>query len=281
MSSVQFEAMGTTVTVWTETPADVATTAGIFEDVEEVCSRFRPSSQLSVLNRMAPPQVVSHPLLLGVLHAAIEARDLSGGCVDAAVGEAVAGWGYDRTFDEVEGLFEAPAVRDVPAWQLAGDRVLANTPVVFDLGGIAKGWAVDLAFEATSAHVVDAGGDLRSRHPETIVHIEDPGSDSVAATVRLGVGALATSSTAKRSWQVDGREVCHLIDPRSGAPIETPVVSASAVAATAVAAETAAKSVLIRGEQGLAWADAQPWIRGAMAVWADGAVYGTADLEVI
>ena len=71
------------------------------------------------------------------------------------------------------------------------------------------------------------------------------------------------------------QRVHHLVDPRSMRPADTPVLSASAVAATATAAEAAAKAILLMGVDGLAWADGQSWIRNAIAVWHDGNVYGT------
>jgi thiamine biosynthesis lipoprotein len=72
----------------------------------------------------------------------------------------------------------------------------------------------------------------------------------------------------------------HLIDPRSGNPAMTPIISATVIAATAVEAEAGAKAVLIRGATGLAWAAATSWIRSAVAVWHDGNVYATPGVEV-
>jgi hypothetical protein len=63
-------------------------------------------------------------------------------------------------------------------------------------------------------------------------------------------------------------------------PIVGPVLQASAMTATALEAEAAAKAILLRGSGGLAWADRQPWIRGAIAVWHDGNVYATSGVEM-
>jgi thiamine biosynthesis lipoprotein len=146
------------------------------------------------------------------------------------------------------------------------------------LGGVAKGWTADWVVESGEAQVVSAGGDVRSTRRDTLVEVA--GGDGLrAARVHLGVGALATSSTQRRSWSVAGSRVHHLIDPRRGRPASTPVTTASAIAATAVEAEAAAKAVLLLGGAGLAWADSQSWIRAALAVWEDGSVYATAGLE--
>ena len=63
-------------------------------------------------------------------------------------------------------------------------------------------------------------------------------------------------------------------------PTSSPVLSATAITATAVEAEAAAKTILLRGADGLAWADRQSWINAALAVWNDGTVYGTTGLEI-
>ena len=97
----------------------------------------------------------------------------------------------------------------------------------------------------------------------------------VLAEVGVGVGALATSSTARRAWTVAGHRVSHLIDPRTGDPVQSPVVSATVTAATALEAEAGAKAVLLMGTEGLAWADGQSWIRSALVEWHDGSAFAT------
>ncbi len=127
--------------------------------------------------------------------------------------------------------------------------------------------------------VASAGGDVRSSDPEATVEIVDPW-DATATTIHLGVGALATSSVSRRRWTVGGVEANHLIDPRTMRPTSSPVLSATAITATAVEAEAAAKTILLRGADGLAWADRQSWISAALVVWNDGTVYSTTGLEI-
>jgi thiamine biosynthesis lipoprotein ApbE len=65
------------------------------------------------------------------------------------------------------------------------------------------------------------------------------------------------------------------------APVETLVLSATVVARTAVEAEIGAKAVLIKGVDGLAWADKTEWIRSALVLWHDGSVFATTGLELV
>jgi thiamine biosynthesis lipoprotein len=220
------------------------------------------------------------PLLAGALEAASRGRALTGGLVDAAVGRAIRAWGYDRSFAEVRGLAAAPsAFPEAAPWEIR-DAVLRRPPgTLLDLGGVAKGWTCDRAVEAGLAAVVSAGGDVRSAHEGTLVEILGIGGET-AARLHLGVGALATSSSLRRRWEAGGQAAHHLIDPRTMAPAVSPVVSATAVAATAVEAEAGAKAILLLGAEGLAWADRQAWLRGALAVWHDGSVFATTRTEV-
>jgi thiamine biosynthesis lipoprotein len=208
-------------------------------------------------------------------------RSLTGGLVDAGVGRAVRAWGYDRTFAEVGDRDAAPAsLPEGPArWEIDGEVLRRPPGTLLDLGGVAKGWACDRAVEAGLAAVVSAGGDVRSADERTRVEVLGIAGE-VAARLHLGAGALATSSTLRRRWQAGGRAAHHLIDPRTMAPAVSPVVSATAVAGTAVEAEAGAKAILLLGEDGLAWADRQPWLHGALVVWHDGSVFATTQTEV-
>jgi len=269
--------MGTTVMIRSED--DIEANRRLFEDVEQACSRFRDDSELTTINRHPDLTVEVSPMMRSVLEAAALAREQTDGLVDVGVGGAVADWGYDRSFLDVEDLSQAPVTRRPGEWSVDGGRLRRPVGVTIDLGGIAKGWTCDLAVTRGLATVASAGGDVRSADPETTVEIIDPWSNR-AATVHLGVGALATSSVTRRRWRVDGDDAHHLIDPRTGAPSHSPVFSASALAATAAEAEAAAKAVLLLGTDGLAWAERQSWVRSAVAIWNDGNVYATSGLAV-
>lgn len=272
--------MGTTVSVTAGDAAGVAATQAWFAEVERTCSRFVPDSDLSLVNAAPGTVVAVPPALLPVLQAAEQAKEMTDGLVDAGVGGDVIRWGYDRSFElvpaDVAGQIEAETPQ---RWRLDGDWLLRLEGTHLDLGGVAKGWAADRAVAAGMASIVSAGGDVASRSPDCRIEVEAPEGD-VVVTVPLGCGALATSSRARRHWTVDGEAAHHLIDPRTSRPADTPIVSATVVARSAVAAEAGAKAVLLLGVDGLAWAARQPWIRGALAIWDDGNVYATGGLEI-
>lgn len=275
MMTASFRAMGTTVIIHADDERGISESRALFERHEQRFSRFRPTSELSRINLAGGREIPVSDEMQQVLTAARELRNRTRQLVEVGVGTAVREWGYNTEFTDVTDLTEQPAVESPTTWDLDGNVVRLANGTNIDLGGIVKGWTCDRVVEAGYATMASAGGDVRSVDPSLVVEIID-GEDDLAAEVEVGIGALATSSRAKRRWLVDGREAHHIIDPRTMRPAATPVVSASVVSATAVEAEAGAKAVLILGAEGLKWADAQPWIRQAIVVWHDGNVYGNA-----
>jgi thiamine biosynthesis lipoprotein len=276
MRQTEFRAMGTDVVAIAD---DVAGVRDWFAAAEGIFSRFLEDSELSRLNSSAEGSVAVSGPLARCLASAQDLRDRTGGLVDPAIGGAVLAWGYDRTFSEVSDREQSDSVDGIGHWSIEGNVVTRRPGVVLDLGGIAKGWTCDKAVTSGLADVVSAGGDMRSAHQDTVAEITDPWGE-IAARVVLGEGGLATSSTTRRQWSVGDTEANHIIDPRRLAPARSPIFSATVTARTAVEAEAGAKAVLLRGEDGLAWAEQQDWITAALAVWHDGNVYATTGWEM-
>jgi thiamine biosynthesis lipoprotein len=145
--------------------------------------------------------------------------------------------------------------------------------VSIDLGGLAKGWAADLiARRSTHPVLVDAGGDLAVSGPlpdggPWPIAIGDPFEPRAnLATVALLAGGVATSGRDYRVWRQGGELRHHLIDPRTGRPAVTDVLTVSVVAPSALLAEIAAKVVFLLGvDEGMRWIDARPAL-AALAV---------------
>jgi thiamine biosynthesis lipoprotein len=131
--------------------------------------------------------------------------------------------------------------------------------VALDLGGIGKGFAADLVSaellqDGATGACVNLGGDLRVRGtpPDRawIVAVEaEPGTTPERAPlcVALADGAVATTSSRRRAWRRAGRRQHHVIDPRTGRPVDAPPTSATVVAADAWQAEVLAKAAFVAG----------------------------------
>lgn len=250
----------------------------LFEQQEERFSRFRPGSLLSRLNG---GEVVEDGMFAAACRLALEGHAFTAGLYNPMVLKALVEAGYGTTFAEVTG--GAPVRQVIPdpreCLLVQGDRVRLRSGGL-DLGGIVKGWTVDLGVELLEREYPDvfinAGGDLRCAGSEPgvdgwLVAIDSPiegRPDPWEGPVR---GAVATSTTAKRRWRTGaGGLAHHLIDPRTGLPAESAFVQVTAWAPEAWRAEVWAKAVLIGGEAAADVARAEG--RRVVAMVADGSV---------
>jgi thiamine biosynthesis lipoprotein len=252
---------------------------------ERLLSRFDPESALSQLNARGKADHVDD-IFWAALDVALKAADATDGFVTPTVLPALEAAGYDRSFAELEreqrGAISAGlAASDWRAIERDESTRSIHLPpgVRLDLGGTAKGWCADAAASSLSpfgSALVDLGGDIAMsgmrREPWPIA-IEDPRGDRDAlALVLLHGGGIATSGRDFRRWRRSGVDHHHLIDPRTGVSARTDVWTATVIAPSAVAAELAAKRLLLEGSRaGMAWIETRPEL-AALVVCADGRV---------
>ena len=269
-----FRAMNTDITILAPDDAPhfeetVETARETFATVENCLSRFRPESELCALNRSNGTPFTASPLLFRVVKLALDAARATGGAFDPTILPALESAGYDRSFEHLPArrssggvaLLEAPAVIDYRSVRLDPVRstITLRPGSRIDLGGIGKGFAVDLAIERTAAtphRCINAGGDIAVRGTPGsgggwTIALEDAGERS-GESVSIVDSALATSTISKRRWISDGQEQHHLIDPGTRRPTEGPFRTVSVVARTCVQADVAAKATLVLGDAGIA-----------------------------
>jgi thiamine biosynthesis lipoprotein len=251
-------------------PAGLVRLGALFlADLESRWSRFREDSEVSRMNRGAgEPVAVSGPTI-ALVERAIEGARVTDGRFDPTVLGAVVRAGYDRSFELLNESQVTARSSLTAGWEAirvdaARGTVTIPSGVGFDPGGIGKGFAADLLvadFMAAGARgaCVSIGGDVRVEGeglsgPGWTVAVEHPLTpDSPAALVGLAGGAVATSTRAKRTWGPKAEGFHHLIDPATGLPARTGLLSATAVAARAWQAEVLAKAAFVAGpSQGLA-----------------------------
>jgi thiamine biosynthesis lipoprotein len=150
-----------------------------------------------------------------------------------------------------------------------------------DFGGIGKEYAADRAAGLLIAAGVRGGyvnlaGDLRVLGPRSdgrgwSLGIQHPRASGIAiAQVELRDGALATSGDYERYLEVGGRRYCHILDPRSGWPVQH-WQSVSVIAPVCIAAGALSTIAMLMGEGAIAFLDAQQ-VR-YLAIDAAGAIY--------
>jgi len=277
-----------------------------FETWEQVLSRFRIDSELSRLNRTSDQHMPVSQTLWDVFQACKEADRVTSGLVTPTVLDAVITAGYDRPFDEF------PSSRDYPVSQgfFAGQPYLDTWTEIrplslvvsdeterticlpqgirLDLGGVAKGWVAHQTVERLKTNgpaLMNAGGDIAISGPRIgnepwrigISNPFDPQEDLFM--LHLNGGGVATSGKDRRRWIRGDILQHHVIDPRTGQPAETDVLTATVVAPTVMEAEAAAKSVLILGSgAGMEWLEADSGLAGLL-ILEDGRVLTNLRME--
>lgn len=299
--SVSFRAMGTEVSLalWPnsgdEEPSRVAIqhAAAFVRYAERRLSRFLDGSEITRLNSGTPEPVSVSTLTYNAIAVALQAAEATGGLFDPTIHDALVAAGYDRSFDElksaaIDRVATAPATTSRSCGRYQQIRLDRRTHSVWlpegvriGLGGIAKGWLADQIVRRLSRHgaaLADLGGDIAVRglplHEaawRVSLAVDDP-SIAVLGQIALLGGGVATSGVTRRRWQTAQGWRHHLIDPRTGQPVVTDLISASVVAPSAAVAEAAAKAVLLLGcEAGAEALDRTPGLGGVL-VRTDGSV---------
>jgi len=188
----------------------------------------------------------------------------TGGRFNPAIGALIRLWGFHTSefpiigpppdqaeIDEI--LMRHPSSRDI---RINGLQLSSDNPrVQLDFGGIAKGYAVDLAIRhlqnmGLSNAIVNAGGDLRAvgDHGDRPwrVAVRKPGGGILGAVEVRGDEALFTSGNYERFLQDEQERYPHILDPRSGWPVED-VASVTVITGEGIVADAAATALVVAG----------------------------------
>ena len=224
--------------------------AAAFAAAERVAASMSfhdPGSELSRLNASASGhQVVVDAALYDVLLHARRLFDASNGLFDCTVGANLVAHGLlPRRGDAI--LQDGASFDDVVL--LGESRVAYRRPLCIDLGGIAKGYAVDRAVESlvesgVTTAVVNAGGDLRVLGSDPVaIHLRDLAGDRLIEAGLLSDGAIATSLPYRSGT---AQSPSAIVDPRARRLVEHRTMC-SVIAPTCVIADGLTKVLVIAG----------------------------------
>jgi FAD:protein FMN transferase len=270
LTARSFRAIGTTATVVVQdaTAADdaVQLLAGQLDAVDLACSRFRDDSELAHLHANAGRPVEVGELLFAALSVAVDAAERTRGAVDPTIGNALAALGYDEDIDLVRTRHDTPrrALGTVAGYghvQLDPARRTVCIPrgVRLDLGATAKAFAADRAVAAIAGAIgngalVSLGGDVAVSGSAPAggwaigIARESSASDAdVEQVVAITQGGLASSATTVRSWRAGGRDIHHIVDPRTGDCAEPYWVLVSATGSSCVEANVVTTAAIVWG----------------------------------
>lgn len=295
---LSFRAMGTEMLVCVDNgldkpPVELADVPIWFEAWEQTLSRFRLSSELSLLNQADGEPLAVSETLWQVFQSALAAEKFTQGLVTPAVANAMLEVGYDRDFQLMAGQTSTPILFEpvtVPplnliTWDESTRCICLPEGLQLDFGGIAKGWAATQVVQRLGhlgSVLMNCGGDIAMNGPlldgspwEVGVFKPFDRSSGYLEMLYLHHGCgVATSATDRRRWMQRGELRHHIIDPYTGLPAASDVISATVVASTAIEAEAAAKSVLIRGSvEGLRWLNSHPHLAALLILEDDQILY--------
>jgi thiamine biosynthesis lipoprotein len=239
----------------------------VLADVDRACSRFRPDSELLTLTRDADGWSDLSPTLADLLEHALAAARQSDGSVDPTIGATLVDLGYDRDIRLLtgDGTPTVTVVRRPTGWRslrLDDTRLWMPEGTQLDLGATAKAVAADRAARAVAERLdtgvlVSLGGDIATAGPGPDggwqITVQDLPSDVAQQITLFDGAAIATSSTARRTWRRDGETVHHLIDPATARPARGRWRSVSVVAPSCAHANTVATAALVKGNGAVAW----------------------------
>jgi len=235
------EVMGTLATLTAVAPnpelARAAVDAGYakLEAVERQMSDYREDSEIGRLNHLEPGRAIAlSPETFECVQTALQVAEASGGAFDVTCRPLIGLWkeaasaGRPPTDEQI-----VQAVARVGWHKIelnAAERTVhaAAIGVQVDLGGIAKGFSLDLAAQAmkragAAASLGDVGGDVLATGRQAggrpwRVGIQHPFKAGVISKLELVDRAVATSGVQQRFFEIEGRRYSHIVDPRTGRP---------------------------------------------------------------
>ena len=278
---IRFNAMACSCNVLLAAPGEAAAAALAQAAIDEVhrierkYSRYLADSVVGRINGAAGGGWVELDAETdALLRYAASLYELSGGRFDITTGVLRRAWNFSAAAMGVatprvpspEELQPLLALTGWPAVQRDGARLrLPRAGMELDFGGFGKEYAADRAAAVLQANglrsgYVNLGGDLRVIGPQPDgspwqIAIQDPrDANATMAGIPVAAGGLATSGDYERFFEVDGRRYCHILDARSGYPVQY-WRSVSVLAPLAAAAGSCATIAMLMGEEALDFLD--------------------------
>src|SRR5438034_2092917 len=246
-------------------PGIVDTAFDEVDRIDRLMSHYKPESALSRLNRdAAGAPVTVAPELFGLIAESLRYSRESDGAFDITVGPLMKAWGFFRGGGRIPGSDELADLRRRVGYThvvLDADQktIRFDRPgVELDLGGIAKGYAVDRVVGLLREHrvvaaLVSAGGStvfgLGAPPGQTgwEVGVQDPVDPAaVAFNVRLKDRALSISGSYEKSFEKDGVRYSHIMDPRAARPVQG-VSSVAVLAPSGTAGDALDDAFFVQG----------------------------------
>lgn len=228
--------------------------------IESIMSTYKESSETSSINNSLPGSDISTSREMDyVLHKAQELTNITNGVFDITVLPLVELWGFHRkdghlpANEEIARTFTRVGMENINISHRT--MRLKKNGVKIDLSAIAKGYAVDEAVKLLKNNnikngIVEAGGDIYclgagSNNIPWQIGIKHPRGDGLIGTLSLKDTAVTTSGDYQNFFLGEKKRFSHIIDPRTGFPKDTPIISATVLAEDCITADGLSTALLL------------------------------------
>ncbi len=234
--------------------------------IESLMSRFLAGSEISLINQAADrsePVRVSSDVIY-VLEEALKFGQLTNGAFAPTITPLINLWASVSRLGKLPDTFGINSILSLVDWMAVEiDEVkqtvrLALPGMALDLGGIAKGYAIDRAVAVLKSKgienaVINVGGNIFAMGDEPSgtgwdIGIQDPLNETqVIGRINLHNEAISTSGSYERFFSVGNDKLSHIIDPRNGMPVNNNLLSVSVISRSAILGDALSTAVFVLG----------------------------------
>jgi thiamine biosynthesis lipoprotein len=237
----------------------------IFKRIDLSLSTYAPASIISGINKNDTGVIVDD-YFINVFNKSIEVSEKTKGLFDVTVAPVINAWGFGFTKKAAVDSAMIDSLLDYIGYKmvrLEGNKLIKEKPqVMLDFNAIAQGYTVDvlasyLESKGIINYLVELGGEVKAKGKKNndeywIVGIDQPNeipTDGrlLKAIIQLKDRALATSGNYRKFYIEDGKKYAHIIDPYTGYPAKTNLLSATVLAPDCMEADAYATAFMVMG----------------------------------
>ncbi|WP_157970315.1 FAD:protein FMN transferase [Albibacterium indicum] len=237
----------------------------ILEVIDQSMSLYRPNSLISEINRSKKGVILDSHFLYVMKHA-FKINEDTDGAFDVTVEPLLSAWGFSSTKTETlpskETIAELLPLVGMDKIAIKGKRLKKKHPdVSINVNGIAQGYTVDvlanfLKSQNISSFFIELGGEIKAegRKPDGsqfTIGVEGPVNSSGRVSIKhlayLNNKAITTSGGYNQFIEKDGKKYIHILDPKTGFPVESDILSVTILADDAITADGYDNAVMAMG----------------------------------
>lgn len=250
--------------------------------IDNLFSNYKSESIISLINQRKFNGDGIDKEIISVLLKCDEFNKLTNGAFDASLGSLLQVWGFEKEEPKLPTNEEIKSALKKSGWsklKFVNNNILFDDDLILNLGAIAKGYAVDKAYEVLDKYgvnefLINAGGEVKTKGLWQIGIQHPRNENEMIAVVNFKDMAIATSGDYEQYFIHNGKRYHHIFDGRTGYPADN-VQSVTVIARDDLTADALATGLFVLGiENGISLADSLSDVE-AMFVDGNGKIYFT------